>query len=44
MKGNGKAYVELDAVLPPGFKGGKAKVTLKAWANPSRTSTLTVAT
>jgi hypothetical protein len=44
VKGNGKAYVELDAVLPPGFKGGKAKVTLKAWANPSRTSTLTVAT
>jgi hypothetical protein len=44
VKGNGKAYIELDAVLPPGFKGGTAKVTLKAWANPSRTSTLTVAT
>jgi hypothetical protein len=44
VKGSGKAYIELDAVLPPGFKGGTAKVTLKAWANPSRTSTLTVAT
>jgi hypothetical protein len=44
VKGKGKAYIELDAVIPPGFKGGTAKVTLKAWANPSRTSTLTVAT
>jgi len=44
VKGSGKAFSELDAVIPPGFKGGTAKVTLKAWANPGRTSTLTVAT
>jgi hypothetical protein len=44
VKGKGKAYVELDAVVPPGFKGGTATVKLSAWANPSRTTTLTVAT
>jgi hypothetical protein len=43
VKGNGKANFELDAVLPPGFVGGSAKVTMKAWANPGRTSSFTVA-
>jgi hypothetical protein len=42
LKGKSKAFLELDAVVPPGFKGAVAKVTLSAWANPARTSTFTV--
>ena len=40
--GKGKGNVELDVRPPPGFVGGTATVTLKAWANPSRTVSFTV--
>jgi len=40
--GKGKGNIELDLLVPPGFRGATAKVTLKAWANPSRTVSFTV--
>jgi hypothetical protein len=40
--GKGKAYWDTNAIVPPGFAGGTAKVTMKAWANPSRSNAFTI--
>ena len=42
LKGNGSANTELDAEIPPGFKGATVTVTLSAWANSDRKSTFTL--
>ncbi len=40
--GSGRAYWDTNILIPRGFRGGTMKVTLRAWANPGRTSTFTV--
>jgi hypothetical protein len=42
VKGIGKANSELDAEVPPGFKGATVTVTLSAWANRDRKTTFTL--
>jgi hypothetical protein len=40
--GTAKSGQETDVPVPTGYRGGTATVTLAAWANRARTTTLTV--